>query len=261
MKTSPQDSRFRAAALARIRVVLSHPRHPGNIGAVARAMKTMGLSRLSLVNPRQFPDPEATARATGAADLLEGARVCASLDEALAGTVFVAALSARLREVGPPSATARSGAVELLERAAEGEVAIVFGNETSGLSNDEVMRCDRLLTIPTSAEFSSLNLGSAAQLLCYELRVAAQGDELPESRATPFESPPATREEVEGFFGQLERAMIGSGFMDPAQPKRLVPKLRRLFGRAGLEKDEVNILRGLLTAVHPASSRREKGGE
>ena len=256
LKTSLQDSSPQASALARIRVVLSHPRHPGNIGAVARAMKAMGLSKLVLVNPRQFPDAEATTRATGAADLLESARVCASLDEALAGTVFVAALSARLREVGPPSATARTGAVELLARAAEGEVAIVFGNETSGLANDEVMRCDRLLTIPTSAEFSSLNLGSAVQLLSYELRVAALGDTLPQTRATPFESPPATREEVEGFFGQLERAMVGSGFMDPAQPKRLVPKLRRMFGRAGLEKDEVNILRGLLSALNPASSKR-----
>jgi tRNA/rRNA methyltransferase len=239
--------------------VLSHPQHPGNIGATARAMKTMGLTKLVLVNPRQFPDAEATARATGASDLLEAATVVDSLDTALAGCVFAAALSARVREVGPPMATARGGAVELLDRAASGEghpVALVFGNETSGLSNEEVMRCDRILTIPTSAEFSSLNLGSAVQLLCYELRVSALGDALPITRATPFESPPATREEVEGFFEQLQRAMVGSGFMDPAQPKRLVPKLRRLFGRAGLEKDEVNILRGLLTALHPASSRR-----
>jgi len=221
-------------------------------------MKTMGLSRLVLVNPRQFPDPEATTRATGAADLLEQAVVCASLDQALAGTVFVGALSARVREVGPPMTTARGGVGELLAQAAVGEVALVFGNESSGLANDEVMRCDRLLSIPTNVEFSSLNLGSAVQLLCYELRVAALGDQLSPTRATPFESAPATREEVEGFFGQLERAMVGSGFMNPQQPKRLVPKLRRLFGRAGLEKDEVNILRGLLTAVHPDSSRREK---
>lgn len=243
--------------LQRVRVVLSHPQHPGNIGAAARAMKTMGLSRLVLVNPRQFPDPEATARATGAADLLETARVCTSLDEALAGAVFATALSARVREVGPPMATARQGASELLERTADGEVALVFGNESAGLSNAEILRCDRILTIPTSAEFSSLNLGSAVQLLTYELRVLALGDALPHTRATPFESPPATREEVEGFFAQLERAMVGSGFMNPEQPKRLVPKLRRLFGRAGLEKDEVNILRGLLTALNPASSKRE----
>ena len=260
MKPATSPDADRARALSRVRVVLSHPQHPGNIGAAARAMKTMGLSRLVLVNPRQFPDPEATVRATGAADLLESAMVADSLDAALAGCVFATALSARVREVGPPMATARSGAVELLDRIAAsdgGEGALLFGNETSGLSNDEVQRCDRVLTIPTSAEFSSLNLGSAVQLLCYELRVAALGDVLPQTRATPFESPPATREEVEGFFGQLERAMVGSGFMDPAQPKRLVPKLRRLFGRAGLEKDEVNILRGLLTALHPASGARK----
>lgn len=242
--------------LDRIRVVLSLPQHPGNIGAAARAMKTMGLSKLVLVRPRQFPDPEATVRATGAADLLEAATICDSLDEALAGCVFAAALSARQREVGPPMSTARAVAAELLGRTDDGEVALVFGNETSGLSNDEVMRCDRLVTIPTSAEFSSLNLGSAVQLLCYELRVAALGDAPAPTRATPFESPAATRDEVEGFFGQLERAMVGSGFMNPAQPKRLLPKLRRLFGRSGLEKDEVNILRGLLTALHPASSQR-----
>ena len=218
----------------------------------------MGLSRLVLVNPRQFPDPEATTRATGAADLLEQAMICDSLDAALSGAVFVVALSARVREVGPPMATARSGVLELLAQAEGGEVAVLFGNETSGLANDEVMRCDRLLSIPTSAEFSSLNLGSAVQLLCYEMRVAAVGDRLSVTRATPFESPPATRDEVEGLFGQLERAMVGSGFMNPDQPKRLVPKLRRMFGRAGLEKDEVNILRGLLTALNPASSRREK---
>lgn len=241
-----------------VRVVLSHPQHPGNIGAAARAMKTMGLSRLVLVNPRQFPDPEATTRATGAADLLENATVCDSLDAALAGVIFVVALSARVREVGPPMTTARSGVEELLAQAGAGEVAVLFGNETSGLANDEVMRCDRLLSIPTNAEFSSLNLGSAVQLLCYEIRVAALGDRLPATRATPFESPPATRGEVEGFFGQLERAMVDSAFMNPAQPKRLLPKLRRLFGRAGLEKDEVNILRGLLTALSPVSSRREK---
>ena len=247
--------------LDRVRVVLSHPQHPGNIGAAARAMKTMGLSKLVLVNPRQFPDPEATTRATGAADLLERATICDSLDAALAGAVFVVALSARVREVGPTMATARTGVDELLQKARNGEVVVLFGNETSGLANEEVMRCDRLLSIPTNAEFSSLNLGSAVQLLCYEMRVAALGDRLPVTRATPFESPPATRDEVEGFFGQLERAMVDSGFMNPAQPKRLVPKLRRLFGRTGLEKDEVNILRGLLTALSPASSRREKNAE
>ena len=261
MKTSPSGTSVgpdSQVLLDRIRVVLSHPQHPGNIGAAARAMKTMGLSRLVLVNPRQFPDPEATTRATGAADLLDNATVCDSLAAALDGVVFVVALSARVREVGPPLATARAGVAELLAQAESGEVAVLFGNETSGLANDEVMRCDRLLSIPTSAEFSSLNLGSAVQLLCYEMRVAALGDRLPATRATPFESAPATRGEVEGFFGQLERAMVTSGFMNPEQPKRLVPKLRRLFGRSGLEKDEVNILRGLLTALCPESSRRDK---
>lgn len=223
-------------------------------------MKTMGLNRLVLVNPNCFPDAEASARATGAVDLLEKAEVCASLDEALRGTIFVAAVSARVREIGPPSLTARRAAGELVERSQSGEVALVFGTESSGLSNEEVMRCDRLVTIPTDADFSSLNLASAVQLLSYELRLAGLGDILPPPVVTPFSSPLATREEIEGFFGHLERVMIESRFMDPAQPKRLLPKLRRLFSRTQLEKDEVNILRGLLAAAFSSQNTRPGAG-
>ena len=238
-----------AALLARVRVVLHQPQHPGNIGAAARAMKTMGLSRLYLVRPQRFPDDEATARASGAADVLEAATVCPDLESALSGVTFAAALSARGRDIGPPVLPARDGAVELAKRAALGDVALVFGGETSGLANAEVMRCDLLTTIPTNPDYSSLNLGAAVQLMCYELRMAFDGGALPAGKATPFESPPATRDEIENLFVHLEQTMLGTGFLNPRQPSRLIPKLRRMLGRGGLEKDEINILRGFLASV------------
>ncbi|HJW26395.1 MAG TPA: RNA methyltransferase [Rhodocyclaceae bacterium] len=236
--------------LSRIRVVLCRPSHPGNIGAAARAMKVMGLSRLCLVTPKQFPDPEADARATGAVDVLAAAQVCATLDEALAGTVFAVALSARQRDLGPVPKQAREAVGELLKEAEHGEVALVFGNETMGLSNEELQRCHLAATIPANPEFTSLNLGAAVQVLCYEARMAAH-DGRPEvaDRTTPFASPAASHEEVEGLYGHLEQVMTDTGFYNPAQPGRLMPKLRRLFGRVRLEKDEINILRGILAAT------------
>lgn len=258
---SPGAADTASTALARIRIVLCRPSHPGNIGAAARALKTMGLSRLVLVTPKLFPDPEATARAAGSQDVLEAARVCDSLDEALDGTVMSLALSARKREVGPPPLPAREAAATLVDFASRpdedggGEVALVFGNETVGLSNEEAMRCSRLVTIPANPSYSSLNLGAAVQLLAWEVRMAAYAGRPPESTvATPFSSPVATFGDVEGFYAHLERVMIDSGFHNPDQPKRLVPKLRRLFARAGLERDEVNILRGLLSAVEAKMS-------
>ena len=233
-----------ANALDRIRIVLSRTSHPGNIGAAARAMKTMGLSRLYLVEPASFPDPVADARASGATDILENARVVASLEEALDGTVLAAAVTARRRERSVPIRHAREAAPELVAFAAKGEVALVFGTETSGLTNEEVELCSMPISIPANPAFSSLNLGAAVQLLCYELRMAAL------SPTAPAEALPdlATFDEIEGFHRHLERAMTASGFYDPAHPKRLLQRLRRLFGRIRLEKEEVNILRGILAA-------------
>lgn len=232
-------------ALDRIRIVLSRTSHPGNIGAAARAMKTMGLTRLVLIEPASFPDPVADARASGANDILENARVVASLEEALDGTVLSAAVTARRRERSVPIRGARDAAPELVAFAATGDVALVFGTETSGLTNEEVERCSMPVSIPANPAFSSLNLGSAVQLLCYELRMAAL------SPTPPAEPLPdlATFEEVEGFHRHLERAMTASGFYDPANPKRLLQRLRRLFGRIRLEKEEVNILRGIVAAL------------
>lgn len=246
--------------LSRIRVVLCRPSHPGNIGAAARAMKTMGLSDLRLVSPKQFPDPEADTRATGAVDLLANARVSDSLAEALHGCVFAVALSARQRDLGPAIGTPRDTMARLLERASLGEVALVFGNETMGLSNEEVLQCQAAVTIPTSPDFSSLNLGAAVQVLCYECRMAAFSGAAPlrEQLTTPFTAPPATHDEIEGLYGHLEAVMTDTGFLNPAQPGRLLPKLRRLFGRADLERDEVNILRGILAATQQRTGHGRK---
>lgn len=245
--------------LGRVRIVLSHTSHPGNIGAAARAMKTMGLSRLVLVNPKCFPDPEAVSRAVGADDVLDRAVVCSSLDEALSGCVFALAASARHRSLGPEPMQAREAAPVVLSRAAEGDVALVFGNETAGLSNAEVQRCQATAFIPANPEYTSLNLGAAVQLLCYELRLAAFAGRPPViTKTIPFASPLATNDDVERFYAHLERVMIATEFLDPNQPKRLMPKLRRLFGRSELERDEINILRGVLDAVEKKIDKADR---
>ena len=233
-----------AHLLSRIRVVLSRTSHPGNIGAAARAMKTMGITALYLVDPKKPPDAEAEAMASGAVDVLHGARLCASLDQALQGTVYALAVSARRRELAYVSADARSAARDLVAAAQEGEVAIVFGTEMSGLTNEEILQCSAVTHIPADPGYSSLNLAAAVQVLSYEARVAALGAQQP--AATGPE--PARHEDVENFYAHLERSLLASGFLNPSNPKRLLPRLRRLFGRARLEREEVNILRGILTS-------------
>jgi tRNA/rRNA methyltransferase len=232
-------------ALARVRVVLSHTTHPGNIGGAARALKTMGLARLVLVNPRHFPNAQAEAMAVGADDVLAAAHVCASLDEALAGTTLAIALTARRRDLSPLALDLREAAsVAAVEAAGGGEVALVFGTEMSGLSNDEVIRCQRVAHIAANPAFSSLNLAAAVQVVAYETRVAVMGGAAPD----PDRTQPATHEEVEGLFAHLEASVLRSGFLDAGNRRRLMERLRRLFGRARLESQEVNILRGMLSA-------------
>lgn len=243
----------RPLALDRIRVVLSRTSHPGNIGAAARAMKTMGLRDLWLVAPESFPDEVATARASGAVDLLAAARVVDTLQQALADTVFSAALTARRRELSLPRMQARDAARELVARSGDGIVALVFGNETSGLSNEEVGLCSLPVTIPTDPDFSSLNLGAAVQVLSYELRMAALGEAA--AATLDAQAEPATHADFEGFMAHLERVVTASGFHDPANPKRLLPRMRRLFNRVRLEKEEVAILRGMLTTFETPKRR------
>jgi tRNA/rRNA methyltransferase len=228
-------------ALDNVRVILSHTTHPGNIGAAARAMKTMGLSRLYLINPRHFPDAQATAMAAGADDVLANAVVCASLDEALQGAVFVAGMSARVRDISQEVLAPRE-AMPLVMQQARQSVALLFGTEMSGLTNEELARCQLMVRIPVNPEYTSLNLAAAVQLLGYELRLAAgQGD------CGAPQVIPASAEHVEGFFRQLESTLVEIEFLNGQYPTKLMQKLRRLYARARLELEEVNILRGILT--------------
>jgi len=240
-----------ASPLKNIRVVLCGTVHPGNIGAAARALKTMGLSHLHLVAPSRFPDPQALWLASGAGDVVRRARVCASLDDALRDVVFSVACTARERELAVPMVTVREAAERAITFARGGPVALVFGNETFGLTGEEVDRCRMLATIPADARYSSLNLGAAVQVFCYELRQAALGDRAPRAKRPS----PVPHQEVEHFLAYLERTMIESGFLDPRNPGRLMPRLRRLFSRAQLEKEEINILRGILETLRRPKSR------
>jgi tRNA/rRNA methyltransferase len=228
--------------LENVRVILSHTTHPGNIGAAARAMKTMGLRHLYLINPRHFPDPQAEAMAAGADDLLRDAVVCATLDEALQSCVFVAGMSARVRDISHEVLAPREAMPQVALHAAQGPVALLFGTEMSGLTNEELARCQVMVRIPVNPEFSSLNLAAAVQLVSYELRLAA---DLGESVAP--ELLPASAEHLEGFFRQLEQTLVEIEFLDGKHPTKLMQKLRRLYARSRLEQEEINILRGILT--------------
>jgi len=229
-----------------IRIVLVGTTHPGNIGAVARAMKNMGLSDLALVNPRFFPHEEATARASGATDVLDNALIVTTLADALSECVYVAGASARSRTISWPSMGPRDCAERMINESENGKVAAVFGPEKTGLHNDDLDLCHTLLTIPTAPGFSSLNLAMAVQVLTYELRVASLLDAGP---AFETEAPPATSEEMEHYYTHLERVLQDIDFLDPQNPRHLMRRLRRLFIRARPDKNEVNILRGILTAI------------
>lgn len=239
------------SALSRIRVVLSRPSHPGNIGAAARAMKTMGFDDLALVAPRHFPDPDATAMAAGAADVLSRARVFGTLEGALADCALAVGFSARERELSHAPETLRDAAPRLLEAAAGGNVALVFGNETSGLSNDELARCQRFIVIPANPGYGSLNLAAAVQIACYELATAARAFAAPAAR----ERGAASVGDIEGLFAHLESAALSSGFLDPKRPGRFMERMRRMFARARLERQEVKLLRGLLGALEKRKRR------
>jgi TrmH family RNA methyltransferase len=231
--------------LKNIRIVLVETTHPGNIGATARAMKNMGLTRLSLVKPQRYPSHEASARAAGADDVLAAAQLCDSLDQALEGCGLVFGASARSRSIPWPQLDPRQAAVRAVQASAADEVALVFGREHAGLSNLELDRCNYLVTIPTNPEFASLNVAAAVQVLSYELRVAAQEA----APASPLNEPLASAEERERFYQHLEQVLLDLEFLNPDNPKHLMRRLRRLFNRVEMDCNEVNILRGILTAV------------
>lgn len=248
-----------------VRVVLMRTTHPGNIGAVARAMKNMGLNQLCLVNGADESSQEARRRAAGAEDILESAVVTSSIDEALDGVQLVIGASARSRKMVWPLMNPRDCA-ELIHKnifdskaAKPTQVALLFGQEASGLSNEELQRCHYHVNIPAVADFSSLNLAMAVQLVCYEIRMAMLLDNesdapniltgsILSSDDAGWDEPPAAVEEVEGFFRHLEETLIKIGFHDPDNPRLLMARLRRLYQRTHLDKMEVNILRGILSA-------------
>jgi tRNA (cytidine32/uridine32-2'-O)-methyltransferase len=235
--------------LGRIRVVLAGTTHPGNIGSAARAMKTMGLSDLALVDPQRFPAAEATALAAGADDLLAHARVLPRVEDAVADCVWVVGTSARRRGHSVPVLTPDAAAAQLIARAASGPVAMVFGRESSGLRNDEVDCCNILVQIPTAPGFSSLNLAAAVQVMTYACRMAALTPEAAPAQAATGEpaDPPASQAEMEALFEHYRRALIQIEFLDPDKPRQLLRRLRHLYLRAGLTASEVQILRGILT--------------
>ncbi len=231
--------------LERVRVVLCRPSHPGNIGASARAMKTMGIADLRLIAPSRYPAPEAQWMAAHADDVLARAQVHSHLGEALADCVAAFALSARPREWSPQVLEPRAAAALALERAASGPVAFVFGAESAGLTNEEIFACQFLVHIPTSADSRSLNLAQAVQVICYEVLVAT-GASVPKMRGEKL----ATVDDVEGLYAHLEQAAASCDFYDPDSRSKLPERLRRLFSRVpALEREEVNILRGLLKAL------------
>ncbi|MGF6275456.1 tRNA/rRNA methyltransferase [Massilia sp. UYP11] len=244
----------------RLRFVLVETSRAGNVGSVARAMKTMGFSDLVLVAPKcQDPltDPEAVAFASGAIDVLSQARIVADVRQALDGCNFAAAVSARLREFSPPVWTPRAFASFAADAGNQPELrpAIVFGNERVGLPNGIVEGCNVLINIPANPDYSSLNLSQAAQVLAYEARLAAAGDGV-DARGVGFHGESASVTQVDGMYAHLEQALTAIGFLDADNPKKLMPRLKRLFARTGLETEEVNILRGIASAILKARPPR-----
>jgi TrmH family RNA methyltransferase len=232
------------ATFNNIRVVLCQTSHPGNIGSTARAMKTMGLSRLYLVNPKKFPDGEAKSLAVNAADLLDTAVVTSSLDEAIADCNFVLAVSGKERALSQEVMNVREAASKTKQMASTQQVALVFGNETNGLSTIEASKCHVLATIPANPEYTSLNLAQAVQIMCYELRMAITDGNIHYDEK-PVEL--ATQEDLERFYAHLKEVLTLIGYLNPKAPKKLFERLRRMYARARLEKEEVNLLRGILT--------------
>ena len=236
-------------------MVLVNPSHPGNIGGAARAMKTMAVKKLVLVSPREYPDPRAVWRAAGARDLLETARVVETLDEAIADCDLVVGTSARGRRIPWPVVDARQCAEQIYAEPCSSKVAILFGREDRGLNNEELHRCHLHVHVPTSEEYGSLNLAMAVQIICYELRMRSLQSDLSEGKNSnpwamqDWDEPFANAADVERLHEHLAEALAQIGFYNPAEPKQLLTRLRRLFARVRLDKMEINILRGILTTV------------
>ncbi|WP_067518130.1 tRNA (cytosine(32)/uridine(32)-2'-O)-methyltransferase TrmJ [Endozoicomonas ascidiicola] len=233
--------------LDNISIVLVNPSHPGNIGSTARAMKTMGLSQLCLVAPDDFPSGTATALASGADDILRNAKVCETLDEALADCQFVVGTSARVRGVSLPLVDPRSCAQSIVQEASNNKVALIFGREDSGLSNEQLRRCHLQVHIPTNEDFSSLNLGAAVQVLSYEIRMAELINKDALELPTPKAHELASMDDMERYYDHLYSVLMEIGFLDHSSHEKIMAKMRRLYGRVRPDQVELGILRGILS--------------
>jgi tRNA/rRNA methyltransferase len=253
------------SAFSRVRFILTEPSHPGNVGSAARAVKNMGFEDLWLAAP-QIPNmreaPEAVALASGANDVLANAQTTAGLAQALGPVTLAFALTARARDLGPPTCDIREAAMLAREhlRQPNNRVAMVFGCERAGLTNEQVALCQRVCHIPANPQYSSLNLSQALQLVAWEMRYALidESERLP---STPDIAPdpgkaPATAASIQALFEHWEQALIAVQFLDPAHPKKLIPRMQHLLQRSGLTQDEVDMLRGLCTAMLKTAQKR-----
>lgn len=232
--------------LSSIRVILVGTTHPGNIGSTARAMKTMGFRSLYLVNPKAFPHPKAYELAAGADDILDQTLVVSSLDEALKGCQLILGTSARPRGISLPGLVPFEAAELISQKSDDTDIALIFGREHSGLTNEELLKCHYHINIPSNPEYSSLNLAHAVQIIVYELRMKILA---PSASVALHQDSLACAEEIEQFYHHLKEVFLDINFLKEATPRRLMQRVRRLFNRIGLEKMEVNLLRGMLSQV------------
>jgi len=238
--------------LKNIRIVLIDTSHPGNIGAAARAMKNMGLDKLYLVAPQRYPDEQAVWRASSAVDVLDKAVICETLDEALDGCQLVLGTSARDRSMPWPVMDPRQSAETVMSEPEEHQVAILFGREDRGMTNEELQRCNFHLQIPANPEYTSLNLGTAVQVVCYELRMAMLNkDGLKEAWdwENEWDVGAASSDEMRYFLGHLEETLVELDVIIPSRPRQLMSRMTRLFMRSRMDKMEVSIMRGILSAA------------
>ncbi len=250
-----QNEQARAALLnSQLKLVLVCTSHPGNIGATARAMKNMGLGKLVLVKPQEFPSGVAVGRAASALDILEQAEVVESLEDAVADCGLIIGASARRRSIPWPMVDPQQCAQKVLQAAPTNRVALVFGREDSGLNNEELQQCHFHVQIPANKNYSSLNLAAAVMVICYEIHKASisEADSQGNEPSDNWDQEWATGEQLEHFYGHLERMLISVDFHDPDNPRQLMQRLRRLFGRVRIDAMEMNILRGMLTNIEQA---------
>lgn len=240
--------------LSRIRIVLVETTHPGNIGAVARAMKNLGLNQLALVSPQSFPNAQATARAAGADDILCAANVYATLTEAIRDCHLIIGATARSRTIAWPELEPRECARKIFNEPEGTNVALLFGRESSGLTNDELDRCHYILRIPANPQFPSMNVASAVLVIAYELLLASRNSE----RKNQDTVVPATADQLESYFTHLDQTLCQIGFIHPDRSRSIMRRLRRLFNRTRLEEKEVDILRGILSAAQGKKSQKHE---